>query len=296
LGLAVLLAGTVIAVLGVRAAGGAYQRHLDLEQYSRASSEAHAAATIGAEVVTTGQRLLTLNQSDATATADMQQLLIDGDRDGYITRGKDHNLESADQGDMMNAMSTLDERLRRALVDGAIAPQSRSPNTATPAPTTSAPPITIAAWHDLPVRTVCLDVRGTFESQPITLAQVEDAGALTERLAYRGLTVAASGTSCDMTLTVRFDGTAQGADYDRTAEDPLLLIPDHLYTGARIKGTLGLTATGQPPISINQSINSAPDKSVAENVIENMTQPVDSLAHIRLWLDAGLTKLGLSEM
>ena len=296
LGLVVLLAGIVVAVLGVRAVGGAYQRHLDLGQYSQASSEAHSAASIGADAVTTGQRLLELNRSDGTATAEMRQLLIDGNRDGYITRGKDNNRESADQSAMMKAMSTLDDGLRKVLVDHAMRPKSDPPNTVTSAPTNSAPPISIDAWPGATVRTVCLDVQGTFEGQPIDVDQVEAAGALARRLEYRGLTVAVAGMPCDAQLTVRFKGTALSSDYDKTAADKWLLIPDHLYTGARIKGTLALSATGQPPISVDQSIDSAPDKSVTQNVIENMTQPADGLAHIRLWLDKGLTKLGLAEM
>jgi len=293
LGLAVLMIGIVVAVLGVRSAAAAYQRHLDLERYTTASAEAHDAASIGADAVTAGRQLLALDRSDASAATEMRKLIMDGKTDGYTSRAAVVNRESSDQARLVNAMVAFHDKLRRALGDHTVVTPGATPR-ATPSVTPPSP-VTIAAWPDVPLRTVCLDAKGSFEGRPITADQVDAVGALSRRLQYRGLVVAAAGTPCDARLTVRFKGTAQSADYDRTSLDKWLLIPAHLYTGARITGTLALTATGQPPISIDQSINSAPDKRATPDMIENMTQPADGLAHIRLWLDKGLTKLGLAE-
>ena len=100
---------------------------------------------------------------------------------------------------------------------------------------------------------------------------------------------------CDAQLTIQFDGTAEGTDYDKTATDKWLLIPDRLYTGAKIKGTLALAMGDQPPASVKWSLKSAPNSSVTDAMFESMTKPMDALVHLRLWLDGGLTKLGLAE-
>ncbi len=208
----------------------------------------------------------------------------------YASQAKQLNVDNLQARDLRAEMVAFVQELDLAAAGGSIAAPSNTPD----APAETAPPV-VFPGTEVPIRTVCLDVEGTFEGQPVTLDQVEKAGALTRRLDYRGLTVAAAGMPCDAQLTIRFDGTAESTDYDKTATDKWLLIPDRLYTGAKIKGTLALAMGDQPPVSVKWSLKSAPDASVTDAMFESMTEPMDALVHLRLWLDEGLTKLGLAE-
>lgn len=290
LGLAVLIVGVIVAVLGVRTAVASYERGQDLAHYAEASGEAHQAASVGAEAVAIGQQLLALHQSMAEAAPDLRQVLLDGDEHDFTSEAREFNQDNHRVGELRAEMVVFAKELGRTPADGSFAPPSATPD----APASAEPPI-VAPGTDVPISTVCLDVEGTFEGQPVTIDRIEEAGALTPRLEYRGLTVAAAGMPCDAQLTIRFDGTAQGTDYDKTATDKWLLIPDRLYTGAKITGTLALAVGDQPPVSVKWSLKSPPDEHVTDAMFDNMARPTDALVHLRLWLDEGLTKLGLAE-
>ncbi|MEZ5143361.1 MAG: hypothetical protein R2726_12710 [Acidimicrobiales bacterium] len=139
LGLVVLVAGLVVAVLGVRAAVASYQRDQDISGYAEASTKGHYTAKVGAEAVAAGQQLLTLDQQDLAGARDAQQALAAQRTSDFNAKRAELNTRNAQQSLQENRLADLDQELRRALAKtGALG--QRTTTTTIVVPTVTLPP------------------------------------------------------------------------------------------------------------------------------------------------------------
>ena len=150
--------------MGVGTAVASYERGQDLKRYADASYEAHLAASVGAKAASTGQRLLAVHGSMSQSAIGLRQALVDGDEQDYASQAKQLNVDNLQARDLRAEMMTFTQELDRAAAGGSIATPGNTPD----APADTAPPV-VFPGTGAPIRTVCLDVEGTFEGQPVTL-------------------------------------------------------------------------------------------------------------------------------
>ena len=162
------------------------------------------------------------------------------------------------------------------------------------APTTSEPPVYSSLWPDLPLRTLCVDIAGTWQGQPVTTAQAEEAAHLRSLGLSRGLELAAPGSACEATLTVRFDGTARSAPYEMEENGQVVFSGD-LFVGASIVGTVQLSAPGREPLTVTETLEDTPEDTEWMTGGDLPVEPIDAMyTHLARWVNSALEQLGLA--
>jgi hypothetical protein len=262
--------------------------------FCRSASALDGYSADPAEVRThAGELRAVFDELDALASVDVpvyaQSAISDLDRIlGHVENGYDSLIEAeADQ--WTAAHRTLANVVQSTCGD---LPTFLEVAVAVP-PTTAAPAVFSAWWPDLPLYTLCVDLSGTWQDQPVAGDEAVQTAQVDGALGMRGLEMAAPGAACEATLTGRFTGVAKSAQYRHT-EDGKVTFEGELWVGAHIEGTLELAAAGRDPITATPVIDDEPSQTEWTFGDELPTEPIDALDHVRMWLADGLEKLGLA--
>jgi hypothetical protein len=107
------------------------------------------------------------------------------------------------------------------------------------------PALLPAGWQDLQPRTVCLDVRQSFQETAETFSLPVEA-LVRQTLQGLRLEVVSEGQECDVDLLVQLMGQPLAAEYRSILTSGY----NHCYTGARIGGEVRLTRSDRAPLSL----------------------------------------------